>query len=74
MKLSHIDENSWEISELNQIIWNFLQFKKIWTHLFILHFMQVQHADYISDKESDHDIVDINMSIQNMSKSEATLK
>ena len=73
-ELSHTDESSWEMSRLNQIIWDILQFNKIWAHSFISHLMQVQHADYTSDRESDYNVINIDTSTQCMSKSEATLK
>ena len=36
--------------------------------------MQVQYADYTSDKKSNHNIINIDTNIQNMSKLKVTLK
>ena len=56
------------------MIWDILQSNEIWAHSSISHLMQVQHADHTSDKESDYDIIDINMSTWHMNESEAMLK
>ena len=74
MKLSHADENSWEVSELNQIIWKIFQFKKIWTYSSISHVMQIQHADNASDRKNNHDIFNINSDAKHMSEFSATMR
>ena len=74
MKLSHTDESSWEMSELNQIIWDFFQLKKIWIYSFILHVMQIQHANNISDKKNNHDILNINSNVKHMNEFSAMIR
>ena len=74
MKLLHADKNSQEVFELNQIIWDFFQFKKIWTHSSILHVIQIQHADNISDKKNNHDTFNIDLNARHMSELSIMMK
>ena len=74
MKLLHADESSWEVSELSQTIWNFLQFKEIQTHSSILHVMQIQHADNASDRKNNHDILNIDSDARHMSELSVIMK
>ena len=74
MKLLHADKNSQEVFELNQIIWDFFQFKKIWTHSSILHVIQIQHADNISDKKNNHDTFNIDSDAKYMNELSITMR
>ena len=74
MKLSHTDKSLQEVSELNQMIWDFFQFKKIWTHSSILHVMQIQHADNASDKKDNHDTLNIDLNVKCMSEFSVMMK
>ena len=74
MELPHADESSQEVSELSQMIWDFLQFKEIWTHSSILHVTQIQHAGNTSDRRDNHDILNISSNARHMSEFSAIMK
>ena len=62
------------MSELNQIIWDFFQFKKIWTHSSILHIIQIQHANNASNKRNNHDTLNIDSNVKCMNEFSAIMR
>ena len=62
------------MSELSQIIWDFLQLKEIWTHSSISHITQIQHTDNTSNWRDNHDILNINSDVKHMSRFSVIMK